>query len=83
MRNVTVTLDEQTYRWARVEAARRDLSLSAFLRACLESESEEARDYAAAYERWRRIPSFPKGPDGGRWMTREEIYERPGRGDVR
>lgn len=31
MRNVTVTLDEGTARWAPMEAAKREISLSAFL----------------------------------------------------
>ena len=28
MKNVTITLDEETARWARVEAAHRDMSVS-------------------------------------------------------
>jgi hypothetical protein len=32
MKNVTVTLDDETVRWVRIEAARRDESVSSLLR---------------------------------------------------
>jgi hypothetical protein len=35
MKNVTVTLDEETARWARIEAAHRDMSVSRLIRELL------------------------------------------------
>ncbi len=47
MRNVTVTLDEATARWARVEAARRDMSVSSLLREPLPARMAGEGNYAA------------------------------------
>jgi len=75
VKNVTITLDEKTARWARVEAARRDMSLSSFLRDLLEERMRTDDDYEAAKRQYfSRKPSALKG--GGRYPSREEIYDR-------
>lgn len=45
MKNVTVTLDERTVAWARVYAARRNMSLSRFLGELLHASMRESCDY--------------------------------------
>jgi plasmid stability protein len=45
VRNVTVSLDDETYRRARVKAAERDTSLSALVRDFLISLGEEETDF--------------------------------------
>jgi hypothetical protein len=77
MRNVTVTLDEETAAWARVEAARRDMSLSRFIGELLQERRRKADSYEEAYRGWRaEKPWNLKGP----WKPypkREELYDRP------
>lgn len=78
MRNVTVTLDEETARWARVEAARRDMSVSALLRELLTEHMRTEEDYDAAMDRLlARGPRILKGP-ADRYPTREEVHDREG-----
>lgn len=67
-RNVTVTLDEATARWARVEAARQDTSLSDFLGSLLRERMTQEQEYALALEAYfsvkpkklKRSGSYPK-----------------------
>jgi hypothetical protein len=75
MRNVTVTLDEETARWARVEAAKRDQSVSSFLRQLLEERMETTSSYDEARVRYltRRPRRF-----GGSRPSREELHDRAG-----
>ena len=51
VRNVTVSLDDETYRRARVKAAERDTSLSALVRDFLISLGDEETDF----ERRKRL----------------------------
>lgn len=52
LRNVTVTLEEEVARWARLEAARCDTSVSKLLGELLkERSSSQGSDAAAAAER--------------------------------
>ena len=44
-RNITVTLDEETARWIRVEAAKRDESVSSYLGGILRQEREKEEGY--------------------------------------
>ena len=75
MRNVTVTLDEETARWARVEAARRDISVSSLLREVLERAKAAHESYPEAMRRHRSRPAV-RLKEGGRYPTREEVHER-------
>jgi len=75
VKNVTVTLDEETARWARVEAARRDMSLSKYLREVLEEQRRRDDEYVAAKRSFlSRMHSGPKW--GGPYPSREEIHDR-------
>ena len=77
MRNVTITLDEDTAAWARVQAAKRDISLSRFIGELLHERMRKAGEYEEAYRGWRAEKPFDlKGP----WKPypkREELYDRP------
>ncbi|MGH2671346.1 MAG: hypothetical protein ACRDHC_00050 [Actinomycetota bacterium] len=75
MKNVTVTLDEETARWARIEAARRDVSVSSLLRELLREHMGGRESYAGAMERYlgrgtRKL--------GGPLPSREEVHDRAG-----
>jgi hypothetical protein len=52
LKNVTVTLDEETARWARIEAARADMSVSRFIGEMLKERRDRSSDYDAARARY-------------------------------
>lgn len=76
LKNVTVTLEAELARWARVEAARQELSVSRFLATLLKKEQEEKDQYAAAMKRALGRKSFMKTE--GKYLSREEANERTG-----
>jgi hypothetical protein len=78
MKNVTVTLDEETAARARVQAAERKMSLSRYIGEVLRKELRHADEYEAAYRAWRedRKPWPLKGPPQP-YPKREELYDRP------
>jgi hypothetical protein len=76
MKNVTISMDEETARWARLEAARRGVSVSRLVGEMLRERRRLAAGYAAAAERF-----FERGPAslksaGQRYPTRDELYDR-------
>ena len=75
-RNITLTLDEDTLREARVLAAQRGLSVSAFLRRELAELVDRERGYNkardAALRRLRRAHSL----GGRRLPSRDELHDR-------
>lgn len=78
MKNVTITLDEETATWARVHAAERNVSLSRFVGELLRQRMRESREYDEAMRQFlARRPIKLKRP-GERYPTREELYDRPG-----
>jgi hypothetical protein len=78
LKNVTVTLDPETARWARMEAARRDTSLSRFLGAILRREMEGGEAYEMAMERFLSQTPEVHRADGRPLPTREELHDRSG-----
>jgi len=78
VKNVTITLDEETATWARVHAAERNVSLSRFVGELLRQRMRESREYDEAMRQFlARRPIKLKRP-GERYPTREELYDRPG-----
>ena len=76
MRNVTVTLDEETFAKARIRAAERNLSLSRFMGELLARELRHDDEYERAYRSWRAAKPFAlKGP-AKKYPKREELHER-------
>jgi hypothetical protein len=71
MKNVTVTMDDKVADWARLEAARRNTSVSRLVGELL---AEKMR-HDDAYERaMREALKFERLPFEGTYMTRDEIY---------
>ena len=76
LRNITITLDEETARWARMEAARLDTSLSRMIAVMLREKMLGADDYEAARLRYfSQEPRVHRAP-GQRYPAREELHER-------
>jgi hypothetical protein len=76
MKNVTVTLSEKTAAWARVEAAKQNMSLSRFIGDLLEQRLGERRDYEYAMRRFLAKKPRKLRQPGERYLTRDEIYDR-------
>lgn len=74
LRNVTVTLEESVARWARLEAARKDTSVSRLLGEILKERMRADDDYQRAMRRALSRKPFLK--TDGRYLTREEAHDR-------
>jgi hypothetical protein len=74
LRNVTVTLEEDVARWARIEAARRDTSVSQLLGALLKERMSAEEGYDKAMR--RALARKPFLRSNGRYLTREEAHAR-------
>jgi hypothetical protein len=74
LRNVTITLEESVARWARVEAARQDTSVSQLLAGILKERMKQEDSYGASMRRALARKPFPK--TDGRYLTREETHDR-------
>lgn len=75
MKNITVSVDDETYRKARIKAAERDTSVSALVRQFLvEIVAEESE-----FERLKRLEvetrAKIKGFRAGDSLPRDELYE--------
>jgi hypothetical protein len=71
---VTVTLEEDVARWARIEAARRDTSVSQLLGALLKERMSAQEGYNKAKR--RALGRKPFLRSNGRYLTREEAHDR-------
>lgn len=77
MRNLTITLDDETGRWARQEAARLEVSVSGLVRDLLREHMTTDQSYEAAMKRYlSRKPM--KLRKAGRYPSREEVHDRAG-----
>ncbi|MGD0989937.1 MAG: hypothetical protein ABR874_19150, partial [Candidatus Sulfotelmatobacter sp.] len=74
LRNITITLEEDLARWARIEAAREDTSVSQFLAELLRQRMREQDSYEQSMRRFLARKPFPK--TDGKYPKREEIYNR-------
>lgn len=76
VRNVTITLDDETARWARIEAARNDTSVSKLVGAMLREHMNRRNEYERAMRSYLSRGPVPMGAPGQRLPTRDELYER-------
>lgn len=81
MANLTLSIDKEVLRLARIRALERSTSVNALVRDYLEdladdpgARSRERRAWDAFLERARQSESG-SGPEGRTW-TREELYDR-------
>lgn len=77
MRNITITLDNETATQAKVRAAERGMSLSRYVGELLRRELRNGDIYDAAYRSWRAGKPFPLSGAARALPTREEVYDRP------
>jgi len=74
LRNITVTLEEAVARWARMEAARHETSVSRLLGEILKERMQRTDEYRKAMRRALAREEFPKKE--GRYLSREEAHDR-------
>lgn len=80
MPNLTITTDEETLHWARVEAAQQNISVSKLVGKLLAEIRKQGDPYDRAMQDFfSRQPYLDPPPreDSRRWPTRDEIYDRP------
>jgi hypothetical protein len=77
MKNLTITLDEETARLARIRASEREMSLSRYIGEVLRRELRHDDAYETAYRAWRAEKPFPLKGAPQPYPKREELYDRP------
>lgn len=78
LRNVTITLDEETAHWARVQAAHRNLSVSRFVKELLEAKMRADESYEQAMTSYLARPSHALSDPDVPYPSRDELHERAG-----
>jgi hypothetical protein len=75
MANVTIALDDELARWARVEAAKQGKSLSRYLADVLQERRAPVRRVSPTLETFLSGPGYP-GVSAD-LPQRDELYDRP------
>ena len=76
MKNVTITLDEEVARWARIRAAERETSVSRLVGELLREKMLEEEIYQVSMQHFlSKSPSVLKEP-GASYPSREEVHDR-------
>jgi hypothetical protein len=79
-RNVTITLEEDVARWARIKAAEHDTSVSQLVGDMLKEKMEGDDAYDAAMRKlFAAVKPVKFQKPGGRFPRRDELYDRPKR----
>jgi len=77
MKNITITLDDQTAEWARAQATEQGLSLSRYVSDVLRKQLPKAQSYERAMNSWlSRRDAWVLREPGEKFPTRDEIYDR-------
>lgn len=76
MKNITVSVDDETYRKARVYAAANDTSISAIVKAYLSKLDIVGKDLSRLREEGRKLRSEIKNFNGADRLSREQLYDR-------
>lgn len=78
MKNVTITVDEEVARWARIEAAKRDTSVSRMVGEMLAEKMTAEIAYETARGDFFAIPASDLSESTERYPSRDELHERTG-----
>ncbi len=76
MKNVTITLDQETATWARVYAAERNSSVSRIVGEMLRERMLESRAYDEAMRNFLAKSPVKLRRQGSRYPTRDERHDR-------
>ena len=76
MKNVTITLDEEVARWARIRAAELEKSVSRFVGEMLREKMSEEECYQTAMQHYCSRPARPLKKRGLSYPRREALHDR-------
>lgn len=76
MKNVTITMEEDVVRWAKVHAAKQNMSLSRMLGETLREKMRAERGYDQAMARFFSRPLHPLKEPSSNYPKRGSLYER-------
>lgn len=76
MRNVTITLEEEVARWARIQAAEHDTSVSRLVGEMLKEKMLEEERYGEAMRDYLARGARRLKSEGDRYPSREELHDR-------
>jgi hypothetical protein len=76
VKNVTITLDEEVARWARIKAAEQDLSVSRLVGEMLRDKMIREQSYHSSMRRYLSRKPRPLSERKTRYPTREEVHAR-------
>ena len=77
VKNIAITLDEETARWARIEAAKRGTSVSKLVGQMIEERREQESERRAVLERFMAMPPKALKDADAACPSREHRYDRP------
>ena len=75
-RNITISLDDNVARWARLKAAENDTSVSRLLAEQLEQQMARDSEYKRAQERFLSKPGRRLRSKGTPYPRRDTVHER-------
>lgn len=78
MKNVTITLEEEVARWARIRAAERETSVSRLVGEMLREKMVSEQGYHSARQQFYSIEPRALRKPGTRLPAREELHDRSG-----
>jgi hypothetical protein len=76
MKNITITLDEQTAEWARAHAAEQGVSISRYVGDLLRRSMDRAVAYERAMNEFLSQEPVALTNPGDKLPTREALYDR-------
>jgi len=76
MKNITVSVDDETYRRARIRAAELGKSVSALVRDLLNAAPERSDEFKRLEQLEKEIRARVKNFSAGDRLSRDELYER-------
>jgi len=75
MKNVTITVEEAALEWARIEAAKRNTSVSRLVGELLAEKMRRDDAYERAHQDWK-ADRVRFCSDGSPYPRREDLYDR-------
>lgn len=76
MKNVTITLEDEVAQWARVWAAKRNMSVSRVLGNLLKDKMTQEEGYKQAMQEYLSVPASPLKDTFESYPDRDSLYER-------
>jgi hypothetical protein len=76
MKNVTITLDEETAAWARVHAAEHDMSVSRMIGEMLQQRMRQTEEYDQSMRRFLARKPTRLRKRGAEYPSRDALHDR-------